>query len=242
MPLTDEPDAPDCQPSLPQPPRSGRWTWVLRTALGIALAVAAMSATAAGEPLQPVGDPTAGRMGPFAPAGSGPDEETELAGESVASADMVRLVPAAFRSHGPDVAKWQHPHGKPIDWRAAKRSGAGYAFMKATEGTDIVNPWFRADWAGAARAGLPRGAYHFARPARPLSTATMQANAYLKVVGRLHRAGDMPAVLDLESTGGLSSAELIAWAQEWVRTVQNATGRHPILYTYRSFWKNAAAN
>jgi GH25 family lysozyme M1 (1,4-beta-N-acetylmuramidase) len=140
------------------------------------------------------------------------------------------------------VARYQHPRGQAIDWVAAKRSGIGYAFIKATEGTTVVNPWFRSDWSGARRAGLPRGAYHFARPARPLSTATAQARAFLKVSGRLNRPGDMPAVLDLENNGGLPPGELIAWAQEWVRTVQNATGRAPLLYTYRSFWRRAAAN
>ena len=162
--------------------------------------------------------------------------------ESAVAAELVRLVPPSFRGHGPDVARYQHPDGKPIDWAAAKRSGVGYAFIKATEGTTVVNPWFRADWAGAGNVGLPRGAYHFARPNRPLSTATAQARAFLAVAGRLDRAGDMPAVLDLESSGGLAPGELVAWAQEWVRTVQNATGRAPLLYTYRSFWRRSAGN
>src|SRR4051812_34712902 len=179
MPPTDAPDAAhtDAQPAaaetaLLERDQPGRWSWLLRTAAVVALAVAAMSATAAGDPLRPADAMVVRAMGPFATHGSSSDAGTELKGQSVASAEMVRLVPAAFRTHGPDVAKWQPPHGKPIDWRAAKRSGAGYAFMKATEGTTVVNPWFRADWAAAARAGLPRGAYHFARPARPLSTAT----------------------------------------------------------------------
>src|SRR4051794_16117487 len=174
---------------------------------------------------------------PAGPVGTDPAVRAEAV-----SAEMLRLVPARFRTHGPDVARYQHPRGKPIDWAAAKRSGAGYAFIKATEGTSVVNAWFRKDWSGARKAGLPRGAYHFARPARPLSTATAQARAFLAVAGRLDRPGDMPAVLDLESSGGLPPGELVAWAQEWVRTVQSATGRAPLLYTYRSFWRNAAAN
>src|SRR4051794_17617238 len=249
MPPSDEPAASlpaASQPPADEPTASARWPWVARTALAAAMAVAVVSATAAGDPLTIAPGSAARIAGPHAPAGTWSDghsdADVELISDTVASEAMIRLVPAAFRTHGPDVAKWQHPHGKPINWAAAKRSGAGYAFMKATEGTNVVNPWFRADWSGAARAGLPRGAYHFARPARPLSTATAQAHAYLSVVGRLHRAGDMPAVLDLETNGGLTPGELIQWAQQWVRTVQDATGRAPILYTYRSFWKNSAAN
>ena len=213
-----------------------------RVACALALAVTAVFATNAGDL------PTVSISAP----GASPRRTVEAArpaavttrvhAESAVSAEMVRLVPAGFRGHGPDVARYQHPDGKPIDWVAVKRSGVGYAFIKATEGTTVVNPWFRKDWSGASRAGLPRGAYHFARPARPLSTATAQARAFLAVTGRLHRAGDMPAVLDLENNGGLTPGELVTWAQQWVRTVQNATGRAPILYTYRSFWRRATLN
>lgn len=221
--------------------RRGSGRWATRITVGVALALLGICASSAGDLPSPQvirshalgGGPVQGPR-----AGS----TIELEAEDAVSADMVRLVPAGFRRHGPDVAKYQHPKGKAIDWAAAKRSGAGYAFIKATEGTTVVNPWFRVDWAGAGKAGLPRGAYHFARPTLPLSTATTQAHAFLAVAGRLDRAGDMPAVLDLESTGGLRPGQLIAWAQEWVRTVQNATGRAPVLYTYQDFWRRAAAN
>src|SRR4051812_33685331 len=100
MPPTDAPDAahPDAQPAASEAARlerdqPARWTWVLRTALGVALAVAAMSATAAGDPLAPADAMAIRAMGPFA-HGSGPGAETELQGESVASAEMIRLVPA----------------------------------------------------------------------------------------------------------------------------------------------------
>src|SRR6476620_3085171 len=47
---------------------------------------------------------------------------------------------------GPDVSNWQHPSGVGIDWRAVRDSGQQFAIVKATQGTDSVNPWFRTDF------------------------------------------------------------------------------------------------
>src|SRR3569832_1477885 len=38
---------------------------------------------------------------------------------------------------------------------------AHFAFIKATEGADYVDPNFAANWAGARAAGMARAAYHF---------------------------------------------------------------------------------
>jgi lysozyme len=156
-------------------------------------------------------------------------------------ASLVTVAALAPRAHaqpsivGPDVASYQHPGGASIDWgRVAGR--AGFAFVKATEGTTYVNPWFGRDWAGARNARLVRGAYHYARPALPLSTAVDQARAFVRVVGSTREQGDLPAVLDLEETGGLGPAQLSAWARAWLTTAEALTGRLPVLYTYRYFW------
>src|SRR3954471_23274344 len=99
-------------PPPSEPATNTSWNWLPRTAFAIAIAIAAVSATAAGEP--------SGRSASTPVARTrGEGVLTELAGESGPSAEMVRLVPEAFRTHGPDVAKWQHPHGKPINWAAA---------------------------------------------------------------------------------------------------------------------------
>src|SRR4051812_13584220 len=212
------PEQPSLSPEQPPVPYSR----LPRVAVAVALAACVgIAANAVDRPERGTARATAAAdvvtVEPGGAAVAGPHATGTLVRAEAVSAEMIRLVPARFRTHGPDVARYQHPNGKPINWAAAKRSGAGYAFIKATEGTSVGNPWFRKDWTGLEKTGLPRGAYHFARPARPQSTATAQARAFLRVAGRLDRPGDMPAVLDLEDTGGLSPAELIAWAQEWVR-------------------------
>ena len=127
---------------------------------------------------------------------------------------------------GPDVSSWNHPSGAPIDWGQVAASGQSFAFIKATEGPAVVgggyytNPYFAGDWSGAGSAGLYRGAYDFADPAMPLTTAESQAADFVKVAGRMQGNHDLPPVLDLETTGGLSIPDLITWTATWLSAVQ----------------------
>jgi GH25 family lysozyme M1 (1,4-beta-N-acetylmuramidase) len=138
---------------------------------------------------------------------------------------------------GPDVSSYQHPNGKPIDWASVKRSGRTFAFVKATEGTWYTNPWYARDSAAIAANRLVRGSYHYARPAWPAGTAIAQAKYYVGVIGSTRSTGTLPPALDLEEDGGLTPAQLVTWAQVWLDTVHTLTGRTPIIYTYRWFWR-----
>jgi GH25 family lysozyme M1 (1,4-beta-N-acetylmuramidase) len=134
---------------------------------------------------------------------------------------------------GPDVSKYQHANGKAINWVAVKRSGQDFAFIKATGGSNRVDPWFAREWAAAGRAGMIRGAYHYADPAH---SAVEQADRIVNVVGTTREANDLGIVLDLESTGGLGPASLARWAHTFLTRVERRTGRVPILYTAPHFW------
>ena len=89
--------------------------------------------------------------------------------------------------------------------------------------------------------GLFRGAYHFARPALPLTTAALQASAFVSVAGTMGGSLDLAPVLDLEVTGGLSPSDLISWTSTWLSTVHSLTGRLPMVYTSPNFWATAMA-
>jgi GH25 family lysozyme M1 (1,4-beta-N-acetylmuramidase) len=146
---------------------------------------------------------------------------------------------AAGRLQGVDTAKYQHDGGRAIDWNAVRRSGQRFAFIKATGKGNKTDPWFANDYVAAGRAGVIRGAYHYADPS---TSAVAQADAIVNVVGSTREANNLGIVLDLESTGGLSPARLAAWAHAFLDRVELRTGRVPILYTYVSFWSNAMAN
>jgi GH25 family lysozyme M1 (1,4-beta-N-acetylmuramidase) len=137
------------------------------------------------------------------------------------------------------VASHQHPGGAPIDWHAVASWGVDFAYIKATEGDTYVNPYFGEDWRGAGEAGLLRGAYHYARPRLPLWTATQDAQRFLMTTGPFAGPNDLPPVLDLEDSGGLSRDDVVAWADEWMAEITRQTGRWPMLYSAAWFLDGA---
>lgn len=148
-------------------------------------------------------------------------------------------VAAADGLDGPDVASWQHPRNASIDWFAVRGAGQDFALVKATEGLNYVNPFYVGDSVGIKAAGLVRGTYHFARPAlNPEAQATFYAATALGNV----LPGDLPPVLDLEDAGGLNPAQLQDWTRRFLNTVQQLSGRQPIIYTYPYFWRTAMGN
>lgn len=146
---------------------------------------------------------------------------------------------ALANPEGPDVASYQHPGGASIDWTRVKASGQSFALVKSTEGTGYTNPYFSGDWQSIRAAGMVRAAYHYAKPG---SSATAQADLFVRTAGPMNSPGDLPPVLDLETTDGLGPAALADWARTFLQRVQSQTGRTPIIYTYPSFWRDQMAN
>lgn len=187
------------------------------------------------------------------PPATEPARDGAAAGAVVEAAATKPFVVGTTPS-GPDVARWQHPNGACIDWRRVAAGDATtrprqFAFVKATEGTTYVNPYFRScagsaargDWRASGAAGLARAAYHYARPTLPLTSAADQARFFARVIGDQRKRGILPPVLDLEDTGGLSPAQLVTWTQIFLDTLRKETGRVPIVYTYPYFWSSAMA-
>lgn len=127
---------------------------------------------------------------------------------------------------GIDVSKWQTE----IDWPAVSASGIRFAFIKATEGSNYLDPMFIKNWEGAKEAGILRGAYHFFRP---LVDPVQQAKFFTSKV-KLEK-NDLPPVLDLEVNDNLDGKTLIKLVKQWVDTVEAATGKKVILYSGPAF-------
>lgn len=137
--------------------------------------------------------------------------------------------------HGIDVSKWQ---GK-IDWASVAGAGTQFAFIKATEGGDHVDPRFLENWVGAKKAGIPRGAYHFMFWCR---SAAQQAAWFKQVVPR--DPGAMPPVLDLEWNGEsrlcphkVTREKALEMIGLMLREMEAHTGKRPIIYTDITFHK-----
>jgi lysozyme len=118
-----------------------------------------------------------------------------------------------------------------VDWRQVAQAGMSFAFAKATEGITYVDPQFATNWAGIQAAGLLRGAYHFFEAN---DDATAQAQHFLATVQLA--PGDLPPVLDIETTAGVSNEQIWSGVSTWLQIVEQETGRQPILYTAPGFW------
>lgn len=148
---------------------------------------------------------------------------------------------AAFALNGVDVSHWQQgTSSSAISWSAAKHDGVTFAFIKATEGTSFTDPRLAYNWAETTRLGIYRGAYHFARPSS--GSAAAQARYFVSKAGTAGARGDLPPVLDLESSGGLGPSALRTWTANWLSTVKTLTGRTPIIYCSPAFWEDNLGN
>ena len=161
---------------------------------------------------------------------------------------VAALVPAsssaaatATRAKGLDVSNW---NGR-IAWAKVRSAGYRFAFGKATEGTSYTDATYTTNRNGSESAGLVFGAYHFARPtgsslAGATASAITQANHFLAVAGP--QPGELPPVLDLETTGRLGRLRLLAWTLAWLGQIYARTGVQPFVYSSPNFWKANLGN
>ena len=136
--------------------------------------------------------------------------------------------PDRYAVHGTDTSRFQTS----VDWATARANGVSFAFIKATEGGDLLDPMFAENWQAARRAGVRTGAYHFWYHCRP---GAEQARWFIRHVPRV--AGALPPVLDLEwtpfsptCTRRTPQAELLAEAQIFIDRVAQHYGQAPIVY------------
>jgi lysozyme len=134
---------------------------------------------------------------------------------------------------GIDLSYWQGD----IDWQRVSEAGVGFAFIKATEGGDHLDPKFLENWYGAKRAGVARGAYHFVYWCRP---AHEQALWFMLNVPSDQDA--LPPVLDVEWNGHSKTCphriprdKALAKIRTLLDAMQAHTGKRPIIYTDLKF-------
>ncbi len=120
-----------------------------------------------------------------------------------------------------------------VDWQQVAKAGMSFAFAKATDGITYTDPEFAKNWAGIQAAGLLRGAYHFFEAN---DDATAQAQHFLATVKL--GPGDLPPVLDVETTAGMSDEQIWSGVATWLQVVEQATGRQPMIYIAPGFWNS----
>jgi lysozyme len=137
---------------------------------------------------------------------------------------------------GIDVSYWQGD----IDWHKVRDAGIDFAFIKATEGGDHLDPKFQENWNAAKRAGIARGAYHFVYWCRP---AHEQALWFMLNVPADNDA--LPPVLDLEWNSHSKTCparvprdKALAKIKIMLDAMHAHTGKRPIIYTDPKFHRD----
>lgn len=166
------------------------------------------------------------------------------------------------RIQGSDVSRWQHPNDQPIDFKKMFDAGMRFVLIKgsdAQEKADIETmKWLVGDRNAAQAAGLYTGMYHFAYLPNSTDEAYVIRDAKAqaqKVIWRLASLGgynerDLPLALDLENNCVKKSSNgnciktmprslVTLWAETWLQTVEEKTGRKPFLYSYAQFLEMA---
>ena len=153
--------------------------------------------------------------------------------------DFGKNSPSRYPIHGVDVSRWQGD----VDWEKARANGVSFAFVKATEGGDRIDPRFEDYWRGARRAGLPVAPYHFYYFC---TSPEEQAAWFIHNVPK--SAVVMPPVVDMEwnpnsptcrrrPTPETVRADLARFAA----IVQAYYGKKPIIYTTIDFHRRNLA-
>jgi len=107
--------------------------------------------------------------------------------------------------------------------------------LKATEGKTYTDPTFASHYTKAQEAGVPVGAYHYARPDH--NTAKAEAEHFLNVLKLTH--GDLKPVLDFETKGSPLDE---SWARAFNKIVYAHTHVWPLFYSYSYFIHNLNAS
>ncbi|MDB5151335.1 MAG: glycoside hydrolase family 25 protein [Mucilaginibacter sp.] len=146
-------------------------------------------------------------------------------------------IPDKYAIHGIDVS---YAQGK-IDWQKVKTMEEdsvriSFAFIKATEGVLLVDPYFRRNWREAPKAGIICGAYHYFKPAK---SGKWQAKFFLQTVKM--EKGDLPVVVDVEELNGVTPAKMRQELKEFLTFVQTKSGVKPIIYSGISFYQDYLA-
>ena len=144
---------------------------------------------------------------------------------------------------GIDISSYQGN----LKWSKWTKKDRDFAYIKATEGTSYKNKYFKSQYKGAKKAGVIRGAYHFANPAG--KAGYKQARYFVKNGGDWSADGKtLPGVLDIEynpygsTCYGISKKKTVSWVKSFTREYKKLTGKNAVIYTTLDWWKQCTGN
>lgn len=125
---------------------------------------------------------------------------------------------------GIDVSSWQ----RNINFSAVKNSGIDVVYIKSSEGTRYIDPYFETNYKNAKANGLKVGFYHYVT-ARNINQAKDQATFFAKVISGKNI--DCKLAMDFESFGNLSVTEINNISRVFLQTLEQLTNTQPLIYS-----------
>jgi len=135
-------------------------------------------------------------------------------------------------------------HNGTINWNNVPQSQVSFVFCKATQGKNYQDEMMHTNMNELKRLNFMRGVYHFFT-FKDVSAAD-QADNFLNCGIDFSQPGTLPPVLDVEWQQSDSLNQYIIDNRntcirkltDWLNAVETATGRTPIIYTNKFFWKD----
>ena len=132
------------------------------------------------------------------------------------------------QQRGIDVSHYQ---GR-IDWdEVARDKNVQFVYIKATEGSDLVDDFYQRNLYGAKRVGIPVGAYHFYRPN---VNVQWQLRNFSSTVEPWQQ--DLVPIVDVEKRGKGSLSQFQNNLKAFLDGVERMYGVKPIIYTGVNFY------
>ncbi len=144
----------------------------------------------------------------------------------------------SYKVFGVDVSK----HSGNINWQILKENNVAFAYLKATEGEDYIDPLYKQNRTQAIENSIILGSYHFFRFNK---SGKKQALLFLKNASI--NVGDLLPVLDIEIWGNTISTQspeiVIKEIRVFLTTIEQNLGVKPMIYTNKeTFLKYVKGN
>ena len=125
---------------------------------------------------------------------------------------------------GIDVSQWQDE----IDFSGVEDDGIEIVYIKASEGTSYVDPYFEINYTKARQNGLKVGFYHYLI-ARTVEEAYDEAQFFASTISG--KTPDCKLAMDFESFGSLSRTQINQIAEAFLSRVETLTDKEVVIYS-----------
>ena len=126
--------------------------------------------------------------------------------------------------YGIDVSEWQ---GR-IDFKKVAKAGIDIVYIRASEGTDYIDPYFRENYEEAKKNGLKTGFYHYIT-AKNTEEARQEARFFVSNIKGTNP--DCKLAMDFEIFEDLSKREINEISKVFLETVERLSEKECVIYS-----------